>query len=244
MAHYTRLISAFTFAAVSVASCLANTFVFTGGTPDGNVNASADITLAGNMVTIVLHNLEASPNSPGQMISGFGFVAVDNHGNILTETGVTKETGVTRTLSSDGDGDQSFADGAVGNIDWSVQNSQSSPIATDCKGLSGIQLCALTGAQPDLMIIGPAAADGDYNPNNGVLNFQPYLSPDSATFVITLSGAATSITSTNFDFGTGSDYTGDGSAQPTPEPRWGALFLTMAGGLATFAIRRVKSIRA
>lgn len=234
-----RLIPIFTLAALGVAGCLGNTFTFTGSDGDGSLHASADITLSGNTATVVLHNLQTNVGAAGQLISGFGFVVKNSGGTVLTELGVVSETAIVRTLAADGDGDESFSDASPSTIDWSVQNNQGS---TDCKGLVGIQLCALTGGSPDLMIIGPQSLDGDYSVNSSVFpNHQPDLSPDSATFVITLSGTGASVSSANFAFGTGSDFTSGNVV--TPEPRWGALLL-MIGGLAAIAIRRFKSIRA
>jgi hypothetical protein len=112
----TRLVSVFSLVGLCVANCLANTFSFTGSDTDGSVNASADITLSGNIATVVRHNLESDIGAPGQMISGFGFV-VQSGGTTLTGTGLLKtcgtsgtdpcEQGVERTLNTtkDSNGD-------------------------------------------------------------------------------------------------------------------------------------------
>jgi len=239
-----RLIPVLSVAALCVVNCMANTFTFTGSSPDGNLSAKADITLSGNTATVVLHNLQADVGSAGQLISGFGFIVMNNGGTTLTETGVVSEKGILRTLSRDKDGDQSFSDGLTTTIKWSVQNSQGS---TDCKSLVGINLCALTGGSPNQMIIGPPRADGDYDVNSSTFpNHQPDLSPDDTTFVITLSGTGANVTAANFAFGTGSDFTsGTVTGQSSvPEPRWGALLLALVAGPVAFGIRRFKSIGA
>jgi hypothetical protein len=237
------LITAALLLVFSASGGLANTFTFTGTDGDGNLNASADITLSGNTATVVLHNLQTDIGAAGQLISGFGFVVKNSMGATLTETGVVSEQGVVRTLADDGTGDQSFSDGLLTTIDWSVQNSQGS---TDCKGLIGIQLCALNGGSPDLMIIGPQAADGDYSVNSSVFPIhQPDLAPNSTKFVITLSGTGATVADVNFAFGTGSDFTSGMVSPPgVPEPRWTALLLTLFGGLVAFVFRRFKSVDA
>jgi hypothetical protein len=197
--------------------------------------------LSGNTATVVLHNLQSDVGAAGQLISGFGFIVKNSMGTALTETGVVSEQGVVRTLADDGTGDQSFSDGSLTTIDWSVQNSQGS---TGCKNLIGIQLCALTGASPDLMIIGPAGGDGDYSVNSSVFpQHQPDLAPDSTKFVVSLSGTGATVADVNFAFGTGSDFTSGTVFPPgVPEPRWTALILALVGGLVAFAFRRFRSI--
>jgi hypothetical protein len=229
----------------SASGGLANTFTFTGSSGGVTVSAQADVTLSGNTATVVLRNLQTDVGAAGQLISGFGFVVKNSGGTVLTESGVVSEQGVVRTLSDDGTGDQSFIDGSLTTIDWSVQNSQNSPISTNCNNLVGIQLCALTGASPDLMIVGPPAGDGDYSVNPSVFpNHQPDLAPSSTKFVITLSGTGAFVTGANFTFGTGSDSTTPNVAGPTPEPRWTGLLLTLVGGLVAFVFRRFKSVGA
>jgi hypothetical protein len=244
-----RSISVFSLAAFCVVSGLANTFSFSNPAPaggDGSVNASADISISGNMVTIVLHNLETDIGAPGQMISGFGFVVKNGVGTTLNESAVNSETGVQRTLSTtqDSNGDFGIVSDIPISIDWSVQNNNG-----DCLGkLMGIGLCALIGKQPDLMIIGPPAADGDYAVNAGVFNFQPYLAPDATTFKLTLACGGTNqpscngaaVTAANFAFGTGPDITGTATGnQVTPEPRYSAIVLMLIGGLVAFRFKPV-----
>jgi hypothetical protein len=238
-----RLILMFSVAALSAFNCLANTYTFTGTSGGEAQNVKADVTLTGSTLTIVLSNLQNNMNDAGQEISGFYL----NLGSAVTVTSYT-ETGTDRTVNSDGtyidggtDSDGSIPPGST--IDWGINGSTPT---------NQIFLNALVGAQPDLMIIGPAGAGNKYplttmggtqvNPTLWS-NFIPHLTPTGTTFTLHLSAPPTSLGGVIFEFGTGPD-SNSGMVQPpsVPEPRWTALLLTLVVGLVGFVFRRFRSV--
>jgi hypothetical protein len=232
-----RLIPMFSVWVLCAFSCLANTYTFTGSAGDGPVDAQATITLSGNTATVVLRNLETPANGDAQLISGFGFTLSGG----ITETGLTSSSGTEGTLAPDGDGDFSIMSPTTGPlVHWAVGNGS----LGDCTGLTGISLCTLSGAKPNELIIGPPD-DSDYaDGNSSIIQHNPVVS-QTATFVLALSGNANNatISGVEFNFGT-SNNQGHGTLTPTPEPRGGALLLTLFGALVAFVFRRFRSISA
>jgi hypothetical protein len=208
------------------------TFVGSGG--DGPEDATASFSISGNVVTIVLNNLEANPTGAGQLISGITF-------NALGATGATAMT----------------SSGVEANIDGSGVLNGGLPVTLSHWGFAfngtSMTLVETAGnaAQPGSpvdMIIGPDAHGGfnplDYgNANPSITgNHQPSVL-GTATFTITLSGTVTNFSDVRMAFGTGPDNFLPGTPTPPSAPDGGSTVILLGSvlaGLGSFRVFRRK----
>lgn len=222
--------------------CAAPAGAVTFGTPsgsstvDGAVNATADFVLGTNSLTITLTDLLSNPTSDGQLLSGISFSIVGAVGS-PTLTSSTGPLSVINTASN------TYSNAVV-----------TSPLTH--WGIVGGSLTALTGGQPNSLIIGPDSAGGFahagvYNQaNNSISNHNPMVL-GSATFVISLAGVnpLSTINSVVFQFGTeaGSRLVtavceigcgGNTSLSETPLPATLPLFASGLGALGLAAWRK------
>lgn len=192
-------------------------------TPNNNSNtvaASADITASGNVLTIVLSNLSPTLSAPNQ---GLSDLLVNFTTDITGVSGFT-QAGQLITVNSNG----------------TTTNVAGAPTRWDPSIVSGnLYLTALGGGQPSNMI----APDNIGSPNNGVLNFNPYIDT-SATFTMTLPGASNlSISGVQFSFGTSpTEFVANGictnGCGAVPEPETWALMILGFGGAGAVLRRR------
>lgn len=213
-------------------------------TSDGEVNAGAVFTLdlTTKTLSIDLANAEKNPTSPGQLLSGIQFTLSGSP----TGQQLTVGTGVLINIDSSngkngGDGSYTYV-----NADQSASNLLTTPNGWETTS-SPNGITALSGSQPDLMIIGPPDDGDKYSgANGGVDNFNPS-ALKFAHFELTYTGglnANTLLQNVKFTFGTKPDHvlsptsvTGDlvptvVVTATTPEPASLAVWsvLALAGG--------------
>lgn len=204
-------------------------------TVDGPVNATATFTLGTNSLTITLTDLLANPTSDGQLISAISF-------NVIGALGPASLTTSSGLLSSVNTSTNLYSAGVL-----------TTPL-THWGFVSGV-LTALTGGQPNSLIIGPDSAGGFAhagvydNANPSVSNHNPVVL-GSATFVISMLGVnpLSTISNVVFQFGTDTGsrlVTGvcelgcpSTSLSETPLPGALPLFASGLGALGLFGWRR------
>jgi len=194
---------------------------------DGPVDARATFDFGPNSLTLTLDNLQTNYQAGGQAISGIIFTI----GGSPTGTTFTGGTAVHINLDKPGN----------------IVSTSGSATATSRWGLdttTPVGLTALTGTQPDEMIIGPPVSQtggsnnlGFYSTSNAQDQFNPFLEK-SATFTFTFTGGVTSSTSVSgvkFQFGTGPDTTtGTEDSHIVPPPVAAPEPATL--GMAMFAV--------
>ncbi len=186
-----RILLASTLGLLAWVGSASATFISFGGggsTGDGSVSASAQFTTdASGNLTIVLNNLQSGQNSQGQSVSGILFTFGGTAPGTLS---FVSQTGVLVNIATGGA--ETFPGGLPTR--WDLE---SGPGAT-----------ALTGTQPEDMIVGPSPVAG----TGGFDNFNPYINL-TGTFVVhgTTLNASTTITAATFQFGTGPDATKPGT---------------------------------
>ncbi len=211
------------------------------GTPtlgtDGAVNGTADFSLSGNLLTVVLTDLlQPTKWSAGNEISGVSFSLTGATGSGAL---ATTNSGNISTINSDNTYTTATSDSLTR---WKANETGTS-----------ILLTTLSGGAPDRLIIGPDSAGGfahtgTYNHANSVETHNPSVL-GSATFAITIPGTftLTNLSSVVLFFGTGdapdTSYgngtcittctTGGGGDTATPLPAALPLF---AGGLGVFGL--------
>ena len=223
-------------------------FVFQTGSPpgtsvsskDGPLLGEADFTLGSGTMTIVLKNLQAGMKSQGQALSSISFqLSPGSISGLASVAGEVVAVGSTGSVQSSGSiqvkqgkstityqlGSETYSGSTLSGSHWSVTSSPSG-------------LTALSGMQPNHMILGPASGGGSYpGVTGGFDNFNPYFQ-GPVTFVLNTSGvtANTEVSNVVFNFGTGAnEHTATGTlvvppfvaAAPAP-PSWVLLGL---GGL-------------
>jgi hypothetical protein len=198
---------------------------------DGLVDARATFAFGTNSLTLTLENLETGYKAAGQAISGIIFTI----GGSPTGETFTGGSAVHITLDNNGN----------------ITSPASGPTATTKWGLTSTNptgLTALTGGQPDEMIIGPPdSVTGNYPNFNGQTQFNPYLQ-QSATFTFTFTGGVTSstdISNVHFQFGTKPDFTTTTEQShvvnplaPSPEPATLGMAVFAVVASAGYAWRR------
>ena len=231
-------------------------FVFQTGSPpgtsvsssDGPLLGEADFTLGNGTITVVLKNLQTGMTSQGQALSSISFQL--NPGSISSLTSIAGE--VVSVASSTGNvtssgtisvkqgpntivyqlGSETYSGSTLSDSHWAVTSSPSG-------------LTALSGMQPNHMILGPAAGNptpplgsGTYpGVTGGFDNFDPYFQ-GPVTFVLNTSGvtANTTISNVVFNFGTGAnEHTATGTPIVPPlivgVPAPPSAFLLGLGGI-------------
>src|SRR6516162_8748195 len=94
----TTILAALSLGLVALsANAIPFNFTFVGSGGDGPEDATASCSISGNVVTVVLNNLEANPTGAGQLISGITF-------NALGATGATAMTSSGVEANIDGSG--------------------------------------------------------------------------------------------------------------------------------------------
>jgi hypothetical protein len=192
-------------------------FIFQTGNPpgtstssgDGPLNGEADFTVGSGTISIVLKNLQTGMTSQGQALSSISFqlspgsissltsvagkvVAVDSSGNVTSTGSIDVKQGnktITYQLGS-----QTYSGSTLSGSNWDVTSNPSG-------------LTALSGGQPNHMILGPASGSGTYpGVTGGFDNFNPFFQ-GSATFVLNTPEVTdkTTISNVVFNFGTGSN---------------------------------------
>jgi hypothetical protein len=186
---------------LGILSANANTldYDFTGSDGDGALDATAQLTLSGDTLTITLNNLEANPTGAGQLISGLTLNATGANGGTLTSSsGVLAEIG-SGVLNGGA---------AVSLPHWGLSVSGGGVSLVETAGN------AAQGGSPVDMIIGPDASGNpnSFNPMN-YPNANPSITGNhqpsvlgTATFVVTFTGAVTGIDDVTMAFGTGPDF--------------------------------------
>jgi hypothetical protein len=169
-----------------------------GGNP---VDAQATLTFGNGTLTLILQNLQSGEISSGQAISGINLSGISDTISLTSANGnLVNVVGSTVTPLTGG------TDASLTR--WGLDQS------------SG--LWALTGGQPEEMIVGPSPAG-----NNGFKNFNPYVD-QTATFIISDPAftANTTVSGVSFLFGTsGGEATLTGNLHtPTPVPEPSTLF--------------------
>jgi len=197
--------------------------VDTGAVSVGGSAASAEavFTTGAGVLNITLRNTEADPAAVAQCLSGLSFVLSSGQ----TAGTLASSAGKERTIASDG----SFTDGSIVATGWSLNN-----LFLNVLG---------TATAPTHTIIGGPGAGNLYHGNSSILGngpHNPFLAGD-VTFTIDITGltAASTITSTMFQFGTA---TGSDVTVQTPNVPDGGMTLALLGtslcGLGLFARRR------
>ena len=195
------------FGIPTVALANSTTWTASGNDSDGNVDASAVITVSGGEITVVLTSLEDDAVAAGQLLSGI-VITLNTTSLGSNAASFSSVTGNLVTIDSNG---TSTSDGAMtlSNTHWGTGNTSSTICLETVSGLSG-ESCAL-GGQPNDLIIGSVGS----NPNSSIdKNHMPSVL-SSATFVIDvtgLSGSAT-VTGAEFGFGTGPDLSLSGKLE-------------------------------
>jgi hypothetical protein len=192
------------------------------------VSASADVTVSGDVMTIILTNLSPSLSAANQGLSDFLI-------NFTTD------------ISSVTDFTQSGALVIV-NDDGSVTPVAGSPTRWDASVVSGnLYLTSLGNGQPSEMI----APSNIGTPNDSVDNFNPYIDT-TGTFTLNLTGASNlTIAGVSFSFGTNAEEFvacvgdcggGGGQGGGVPEPVSWALMVLGFGGMGALLRRRRMSL--
>jgi hypothetical protein len=196
-----------------------------GSGSDGALAAEADFSIGNGTITVVLKNLQTNLGSAGQAISGLTFTA----------SGLQSPAGLS-LVSYSGDAVNVNADGSI--TDFGTTTYSGSILSNGHWGaFSSNGMTALTGGQPDHMILGPPK----YATNGNVVGkgqFNPWFE-NSATFVLNAPGVTTDSTISNVDFffGTGPDshLNGVPKSVVTPAPPSVILLGVGAVSIAGFA---------
>ena len=215
-------------AGMAQASVVTYDVVSSGG--DGPVDAMAVITTNNGSINVALTSLEQNPTAAGQLVSSLEFnvtSGVSSPGSLSTATGLTS------TISAGG----SYTTGVSTSLNRWISNSSVTATSTGAT----VSLLAIGGGAPNQMIIGPDSAGGFSgaglysNANPSITNNHNPSVLGTATFTITDANVTTASTISNveFDFGTGPDFSRDGTLVPntTPEPATLVIW-SLLGGLA------------
>jgi hypothetical protein len=189
------------------------------------VAASADVTVSGDLLTIVLTNLSPSLSAANQALSDF----LINFSTDITGVSSFTQDGSRITVNSDG----------------STTPFAGPPTRWDpfIRGGGNLYLTALGNGSPSDMI----APDNIGSPNSSVDNFNPYIDT-TATFTMLISGASNlTISGVSFSFGTNPDEFsacvgdcggGGGGQGGVPEPASWALMIVGFGGVGAMLRQR------
>ena len=192
-------------------------YAINGTTAGGaTVNASADISISGNTMTVVLYDNLSNPSDVGSVLNGIKI----NIGSVTSLGTLNASSATTVNLSG--------ATPVYGTVSGSDAAS-----AYALSGSSTITLTAIGGGQPKYLIIGSSP----YSAANGSLQnnaHNPFI-VSQETFWFTLNGSGyseDSISGVTFLFGTSSDYGTGNKTTSVPEPTTvvaGALLLVPLG---------------
>jgi hypothetical protein len=200
------------------------TFVDSGAGLDGPEDATASFSISGNVVTIVLNNLEANPTGAGQLISGITFNALGATGaSGMTSSGVLATIGVGVLNSGN----------PVTLPHWGFSFSGGALTLVETAG------SAAMGGSPVDMIIGPDASGNpnsfnptDYTAANSSItgNHQPSVL-GTATFMITFTGDVTNFSDVEMAFGTGPDNFVPGTPNTPGVPDGGSTAILLGSAM-------------
>lgn len=207
------------------------------------VNATADITISGNTMTVTLTDLLTNPNNAANLLNGIKI-------NITGVTGVS-DLGANSATIADIAGDGSYTPITAAGATFTTSETWNLAYNNSVINLDALH------HQPDYTIIGPDAnnnftsgsGDPGYTGANSSIAGNSSHNPvilGTATFYFTFSGTATEndITGVTFLFGTGSDYSGS-TLVPVPEPSTivaGALLLLPLGMSAIRIMRKQRTV--
>jgi hypothetical protein len=202
--------------------CASADFIFTasGSSQNGALAAEADFIIGTDTITVVLKNLQTEIGSAGQAISGLSFTASN------PPTG-----GASLALQSySGDVVNVNGDGSV--TDFGTTTYSGSTLSDGHWGISSSNgMTALTGGQPDHMILGPPnyATTGNVIGNG---QFNPWFA-NSATFVLSAQGVTPNSTISNvvFSFGTSSSESHLNGSPTAVTPAPSAVILLASGAI-------------
>lgn len=213
-------------------------------TVGGNkVDATADISIVNNVMTVVLTDLYPNPNSIANVLNGIQITFKDAAG-VTKASGLTANSATTAAIAGNGSYTPGTTAGSViaSSIGWTVS------------GSTTIKLSALGTGQPQFLIIGPDKngnfTDGTGNPGytgsnssidgNGPHN--PFIL-GTETFYFNLTAANNisdnDIKTATFLFGTGTDHL----VVSVPEPATIAAGLFLLLPLGVSVIRSVRKSR-
>jgi hypothetical protein len=213
--------------------CASADFIFSvsGSTSAGNpVAAEADFSIGPNgTITVVLKNLQTNMYTVGQAISGLTFSA----SGLINPPGLSLQSYSGTVIDVNSDGSIT----SLGKQTYSGSTGSNSLSAGSWSALSSNGITALTGGQPDHMILGPP----NYGTNGNIVSktgqFNPWFetSPTTGgvTFVLNAPGVTTDsiISNVVFTFGTSS---GETQLAATPAPSSVILLASAAICIAGF----------
>jgi hypothetical protein len=222
-------------ALTSVCTAQAATFVATGTSSDGNLDAQAVITTGAGSLTVVLSDLLANPTSAGQEVSGIEIFLA----NSPTSVTLNSASGDLIDINAVKKSANTVTDLGVG-----APSHWGATVSGGAIFLATAGTGSKMGKPTDLIIDG----GGDYsNANPSITGRDPQIKGAGA-FVLDLVGDADPvISSVVFEFGTSPDHSLDGtcslncggpSPPGVPEPASWALMILGFGGAGAMLRRR------
>lgn len=237
-----KLLATFALAGVlSAASARAVTISTLPGatTTGGAVSATANFTFGAGFVDLTLTNLTNNPVSPAQLLSGLYFDVV----------GASLSGDLSRTISAPSGkvviaDDRTYTISAAASSSTFVSQANSLDRWQASGSGSTVSLTALSGGNPNYLIIGSDNGSGLYSAaNNGVIGDNPSILGSIVTR-ITIAGVTSGSTLGNvtFQFGTSSSgnqtTTPPDGNEPPAVPDSGTTLLLLGGALiGVFLIR-------
>jgi hypothetical protein len=215
MKRFSGLVGLTALAVVGLAGSTANATVFIGSGLNGTdaISASANITISGGVITVILSDTGTGEHTDGQAVSGITF---DVSG--LSGSSTFTQAGSLVTV--------------VGSTETPVAGSPTHWAGTGSAG--AVSLTTLTGGQPFDLIIGSSP-----NCNPSCTNHDPYIS-GTGTFTLTATGITNNsvISDVEFEFSTAAGVTVPGVMTSVPEPSTWAMMVLGFFGVGFMAYRR------